>query len=152
MIVEEVTKFIPHRQRMVLIDEIENISKEEFIARVNITTDSLLYTEAGVPSYCGIEYMAQAIAAYNTIYYTSNQKIKIGFIVSVRNFQTQTTHFKFGDQLEISVIPVLIVQNSGSFTCTITCNNEEVASARITAYVPTEEELELLKKECYGVQ
>lgn len=145
----DILKYIPHRNSMVLIDKIVDHSLETFCVEVKVTTKSLLYSERGVPSYTGIEYMAQSIAAFNTLHYSKDgdERAKLGFIVSVRSFKSEIEFFKEGDVLNIFVEPILIVKNSGSFNAQIKINNNIVSTARVTAYVPTLEELEDLKKE-----
>ncbi len=147
---KEILNYIPHRNTMALLDRIVCKEIEGFNVEVKITKDSALFSDDGVPSYCGVEYMAQSIAAYNTLFLEKINKLpRIGFMVSIRNFKTSVEKFKLGDCLNIMVDPVLIVATSGSFNCKILINNEEVSSSKITAYVPTDEELEVFKRETY---
>ncbi len=143
----EITKFIPHRGTMILIDEIIDDSKDNFSIEVKITKNSLLYSDKGVPSYAGIEYMAQSIAAFNSIHFKNKELAKIGFIIAIRNYKSKDIFFQLGQVLIIKVSPLLIINNSGSFNCTIEENDNVLASGKITAYVPTIGELDMLKKE-----
>lgn len=143
----EILNYIPHRRTMALIETIKKKDKENFVIGLEITENSALSTLQGVPTYCGVEYMAQSIAAYNTMFYSEGERAKIGFMVSIRNFKSSKEFFEIGSSLEVHIDPVLIVSNSGTFNCKILSNNNEISSARITAYVPTEEELEKFKRE-----
>lgn len=144
---KEIYNYIPHRKHMAIIDNILSLDKELFAVAVNINNESLLFQKEGVPSYCAIEYMAQSVAAYNTIFLEENKKTKIGFLAAVRNFKTTVAYFKENSQLKITVEPSLIVANSGSFNCKVEVENQVVATGRITAYVPTEVELDHFKNE-----
>lgn len=143
----EITKFIPHRNHMVLIDKIVHNFEDDFTVTVKIHKGSLLACDYGVPSYCGIEYMAQTIAAYSSIYLYKGLKARIGFIISLRNFESKVPYFKFGDTLKINITPVLVTNNSGLFDCTISENNKIVVSAKIMAFVPNESDMEKLQRE-----
>ena len=50
--------------------------------------------------------------------------------------------FKNQDLLTVGIVPVLQLGNSGSFDCYIKRNEEIICSGKITAYVPSKEELE----------
>ena len=140
----EITRYIPHREHMVLIDQIDKNFEDDFTTIVNINSDSLLCTEKGVPSYCGIEYMAQSIAAYSSIYLYSGQKARIGFIISLRNYQATKPFFDIGSKLIVKVTAVLVTHNSRLFDCFIYDANNEIVSAKIMAFVPNESDLEKL--------
>lgn len=67
MTLPPVTELLPHKDQMVLIDEVVSFSEEEkcITVSVNVTEDSTFYDAAvgGVPNLVAIEYMAQASAA-----------------------------------------------------------------------------------------
>lgn len=140
-------KLIPHRKHMALIDEIVSFDEENFTSIVKVTTNSLLYTDLGVPSYTGFEYMAQTVAAYNTYTCTDENLSKIGFIIAIRNYKSTVSYFKNMDELIVSIKPILKLTNSGSFECSISLKDEVICTGKITAYVPTHKELEEFKKE-----
>lgn len=143
-----VINYIPHRGKMLLIDKVINREREQFAVEVNMTAKSSFASHKGVPTYCVLEYMAQSIAAYNTLHFSEDKRSKIGFIISVRNLKNQLEFFPLNEKLIIKVRPVLIVSSSGTFNCMAYINEKKVSSARITAYVPTREELERFKS--YG--
>ena len=95
---------IPHDQPMSLLDNIENYSNTGLTASVTPTRESVLADEKGVPSWVGIEYMGQAIAAYAGVGARQRQEpVKIGFLVSTRRYEPNCSHFPFGEKLEVSV-------------------------------------------------
>lgn len=145
---QEILKLIPHRHKLVLIDEVLDASKENFTVLVEVDDKSLLATKDGVPGFCGIEYMAQSIAAYNNTHFNLEDKPKLGFVIAIRGFESELEFFPLGSSLEVFIEPNLIFQNSsGSFKGEIKIKNEIVAKASITAYVPTDEELAGFKDE-----
>lgn len=136
---------IPHRRTLKLIENIEDTSKDNFLSSLVIKEDSFMYTDSGVPSFCSLEYMAQTIAAYNAYHYSNNNEAKIGFIVSIRKLFNTISYFELGTKLTVNVNPVLIVKNTGNFDCSVFIDGQKVSSAKITAYLPTSEELEEFK-------
>jgi predicted hotdog family 3-hydroxylacyl-ACP dehydratase len=145
---QEILKLIPHRQSLVLIDEVLDTSKNNFTVLVKVSKKSLLATKKGVPGFCGIEYMAQSIAAYNNTHFNLEDKPKLGFVIAIRGFESELNFFPLGSRLEVFIEPNLIFQNSsGSFKGEIKIDNKIVAKATITAYVPSDEELAGFKSE-----
>jgi len=141
---DEILKFVPHRKKMLFIDEVLDTTKENFTVRVDLKESFPVMASDGVPAYCAIEFMAQSICAYNTYNFTTDQDVKIGFMIAVRNFKSQLDYFPVGSCLDVRVDPVLIVDQTGSFTAEVLLEGAVVANARITAHVPTEEELKKL--------
>lgn len=137
----DIISYIPHRKSMIFLDSIVSNKKNNFIVKVEIDDDFPIKEMSGVPSYCSIEMMAQAICAYNTCYYSTDQNPSVGFMIVVRNFNTELNFFSIGSILEIKVKPVLIVDKTGNFIAEVYLNSKSVASCSITAYVPSEEEL-----------
>ena len=132
---------------MLLIDEVINKSQKDFTVIVNLTKDYSFMTDKGVPSYVSIEMMAQSISAYNTHYFSKGQGTEIGFMIAIRNFKANIEYFPLGAILKIKVNPILILDQTGSFTAEVLMEGLAIVSSRITAYVPTKEELEQLRKD-----
>lgn len=146
----EILQYIPHREKMVLIDTIVDKSRENFIVEVKTSSRSLLSTPEGIPAFCAIEYMAQSIAAYNKIYAmggVESVEPRIGFIIAIRKFESELKFIPLDKSLFVKVEPILVVNNSGSFTCYIEMDSKVIASAKITAYEPSDEELEKFKRD-----
>lgn len=146
----EIHQYIPHREKMVLIDKIVDKSRESFTVEVNTSENSLLATFEGIPAFCGIEYMAQSIAAFNKVYAMSGEQSeapRIGFIIAIRKFESAMKLFPLDKKLLVKVEPILVVNNSGSFNASIEMDSHIIASAKITAYEPSDEELEKFKQD-----
>lgn len=143
----DLAKIMPHKAPMLLIERIFKNSPEELIAGVSIHKDSFGFENGAVPSWFGIEYMAQSIAAYNGLNSPNSGKVEIGFLVGVRNYLVKVKEFHLGNELEISISPNFIVENSGSFDCKIKMAGQEIAEAIITTYKPDASFIEKLKGE-----
>ena len=139
--IEEV---LPHDHPMILIDQIGYYDETKAVCSVTITPNSQFYSEGeqGVPSYVGIEYMAQSIAAYaNANELSEGKQVEIGFLVSTRKYKSTKSLFENQSQLSIHV-EKLYKDESGlsAFDCEIIEGDESVASARINVFQPNNPE------------
>ena len=131
---------LPHAHPMILLDELVDFGDESANCR-HVITDKSAFFDAqlnGVPSYVGIEYMAQSIAAYaNANELINNRAVAIGFLVSTRKYRCEYAIFAQGMVLTIGV-QKLYKDESGlsAFDCTITIEEQEVAKARINVFQP----------------
>lgn len=135
--IEEV---LPHDHPMILLDSLATFDDDSATCCNLITEQSLLFdaTLQGVPSYVGIEYMAQSIAAYaNANELVNNRPVEIGFLVSTRKYKCDYAVFKLGMALQITV-KLLYKDESGlsAFDCAIFIDNKEVATARVNVFQP----------------
>lgn len=135
---------LPHKEPMILIDDIVDYSIEEkwLKAVVTIREDSLFFDNSlnGADSIAGIEYMAQTIGCY--AYF--RQKLsdpEIGFLLGTRLYNNAIKTFELGKTYYILVKEVFVAELY-SFECFIyNENNEEVASATVNVYHGVNENL-----------
>lgn len=100
----DVRELLPHDLPMVLLDRIEELHDNGLTASVTITSASLFAEENGVPSWVGLEYMGQAIAAYaGACSRRDGKPVRIGFLVSTRRYEPGCAYFPLGTRLTISV-------------------------------------------------
>jgi len=99
--------------------------------------------QQGVPSYVGIEYMAQCIAANagaNEV--ASGNSIKLGFLLGTRKYQPSVSYFKCGEVLTITATRLMQDASGLSvFDCLIIENSEPntvLAQAKVNVYQPVD--------------
>ncbi len=133
-----IADYIPHRGKMLLLDELIHVDKEYAIAAVTIRPDSLFITNKGVPAAVGIEYMAQTVAAYSgALDRQAGQSPKIGLLLGSRRYDSRTDYFHCGDTLQITVKPAYMQDNNlGLFTCHIVCNGITCVTATLSVLQP----------------
>ena len=136
----DIRQFVPHAGLMCLLDRVLASGDTWLEAEVTIRPDSLFCDGAGVGAWVGIEYMAQAIAAYGGVRARrQGQAVKIGFLVGTRKYASQWPAFPLGSRLHLRVDQQYEADNGLSvFDCRLTCENEEVASATITVFQPAD--------------
>lgn len=119
----KVEDLVPHSSPMVLIDSISQYDNESLSAIISINEKSKFYQKqlGGVPSWVGIEYMSQAIAAFSGIHSKiANKAVKLGFLLGSRKYHILQKVFKKDHQYVIFV-QKLYQDGSGlaCFDCTI---------------------------------
>ena len=121
MIEYNVLDLVPHGSSVVALDKIESYSGQTMVASLIINEESFLYEEFGVPTWVGIEYMGQTIAAYaGAKARKENKPVKIGFLVGTRRYESPVSHFELGSKLLISVEEMINnAQGLHVFSCKI---------------------------------
>ena len=133
-----VNDLLPHAPPMVLLDEVLSWEQGQVSTALTIRPESPFFSpDSYVPSYVGLEYMAQTCGIYAGIE-AKNQKqpVRLGFLLGTRNFNATTDRFLLGDRLVIEATEVFRQDGMGVFDCRIKIGNEEVASAQLNLYQP----------------
>ena len=133
----KIHNLVPHQSPMSLLDTLESYSENTLVSSLTVKEDSLFYEELGIPSWVGLEYMGQTIAAYGGVKARNEGKpVKIGFLVSCRRYESPLSHFKLGSKLTVSVKEVLTNPSGLSvFDCSITWR-EYLIRANINVFLP----------------
>ncbi len=133
----KINNLVPHQSPMSLLDTLESYSENTLVSSLTVKEDSLFYEELGIPSWVGLEYMGQTIAAYGGVKARNEGKpVKIGFLVSCRRYESPLSHFKLGSKLIVSVKEVLTNPSGLSvFDCSITWS-EYLIRANINVFLP----------------
>ncbi len=132
-----VEELLPHAEPMILIDEVTDWSQDGLTAAVRIGEDSLYYVAGqGVPSWVGIEYMAQSVAAFAGVHAKqAGEPVRIGFLLGTRRYVCQPSHFPLGERLVIEVRREFEEDKMGVFDCAIRDGSgKTLAEAAINVY------------------
>ena len=137
-----VDELILHRDGMSLLDEVVDYGDTWLKSRATLTEDNLFLNKDMVPSWVGIEYMAQSVAAWaGTRSKIRSEPVKVGFLVGTRKYEAETPSFPLGSVLTIIVSEIIMGANGlGVFDCELTCEQPDglsfVASARLNVFQP----------------
>lgn len=137
-----IADLLPHRGRAVLIDAVLEESADCIRAGAHITASHPFFVAGhGVPSWAGIELMAQAIAAHAGLENRRCQRRpRLGMLLGTRRYQTETAWFPEGARLEI-----LAEREFGqggdmhACVCHIFCNGQTLATATLIIIEVAEE-------------
>ena len=99
-------ELLPHKHPMILIDRIVNSDEAQFTATVRISEEVPFFEPPrGVPTYVGIEYVAQTVAALIGMRARiAGGEVKLGYLLGTRKLESTTDYFALGAQLNIRVI------------------------------------------------
>jgi predicted hotdog family 3-hydroxylacyl-ACP dehydratase len=129
---------VPHAPPMILIDHIHLPESEGLEATVRISEDSPFFEpRRGVPSYVGIEYVAQTVAALAGLRARrSGQGISLGFLLGTRRFQAWSPYFTLGSELTIQVEPEFEARNVAKYRGRISDETgATVVTTSVTVYL-----------------
>jgi predicted hotdog family 3-hydroxylacyl-ACP dehydratase len=134
----DIRSLIPHAGPMVLLDRVISVDEDSLCAEVSIRSNTLFCGPDGVGAWVGIEYMAQAIAAWAG--YTAQlrgEPVKLGFLLGTRRYESSRPIFVLGSVLRVHVQCLFQNENGlGSFECFIDNEEGRVASATVTVFQP----------------
>jgi len=127
-------ELLPHQGRAVLIDEVLIDSEDGIRVNALITHEHPFYiADYGVPSWVGIELMAQAIAAHAGLKGRRlHQPPRIGMLLGTRRYQSTTPYFYESQRLEI--LAEREYGDTGGIAvcaCTILCDGKTLAQATL---------------------
>jgi predicted hotdog family 3-hydroxylacyl-ACP dehydratase len=128
---------VPHRVGMSFLDEVVDSDAESLHAIATIRASNPFLRNGGVSSALGIEYMAQAIAAWAGVKaQIDNEPIKLGFLVGSRDYSTTLASFPLHARLDIFITRIVQADiGLGVFECRIETLGESI-SANINVYQP----------------
>jgi predicted hotdog family 3-hydroxylacyl-ACP dehydratase len=134
----DIRTLVPHSGKMLLLDRVVSSDEESLVAEVTIRSDSLFCAHGGVGAWAGMEYMAQAIAAY--IGYRARLRgapVKIGLLLGLRRYHCSCPIFALGSVLRVYVQCVFRGDDQmAAFECRIDDLERPVATATITVFQP----------------
>ena len=130
--------WVPHRGAMSLLDEVERCDDHSVVACVRVPAGGLFCGPGGVPAWVGIEYMAQAIAAWSGVRArTGGGSPRIGYLLGSRRYEAHVAAFEPGACLQVHAQCEFIGDNGlGLFDCRITLDGRLLAQGRISVFEP----------------
>ncbi|MDP1664744.1 MAG: hotdog family protein [Methylobacter sp.] len=132
----DVAGLIPHTGVMVLLDRIIDCDDQSLTAELVVRGDGLFGDDETVPAWAGIEYMAQAIAAYVGVKARqANEPIRLGFLLGTRRYSSNVAVFKVGATITVRVNKIMQDDGLGVFECRILGEGVDVA-ANLNVYQP----------------
>lgn len=132
-----IKEVVPHAPPMILIDELVEVGLEHARCRVKIDKNCLFFdrTAGFVPSYVGIEFMAQTIAAWAGFHSRKRgEKPSIGFLLGGRRYKSEISVFEEGLELDISCERLTKNDNMAAFSCVIEHDGTVLATCDLTVY------------------
>lgn len=117
----DIRELVPHAGQMVLLERVLHADHERLCAEVRIGPDSLFYADGAVGAWVGIEYMAQAIAAWAGFCARGRgEAVQVGFLLGARRYEADVPAFADGSVLHVHAQCVMQGESGlGAFDCRI---------------------------------
>lgn len=136
-----INDILPHGEPVILLGQMESYAADFFQASVVIGENSPFYDHAlgGVPAWIGIEYMAQAIAAWAGVRRIYQEKpIVPGFLLGAQSYHCASPVFKVGQVMQVTVnLQMESSDGLGAFSCKLNAaSGELLAEAVVNAFSP----------------
>jgi len=133
-----VEALLPQSGRMVLIDRVVEVGEGHVVVELTVRDDGL-FSDADhkVQAWVGLEYMAQAVAAYSG-YQRKRQglAIDLGFLLGTRFYQCSVGHFVCGTRLTVKAEKIIEAANDMVvFDCCLE-GNEVKAASKLNVLMP----------------
>ncbi|WP_239501491.1 MULTISPECIES: hotdog family protein [Stenotrophomonas] len=131
---------VPHRFDMCLLDRIVRWDDTTVEAELVVPADGVFVEGNAIPAWIGIEYMAQAIAAWaGCRARQAGTPVQLGFLLGTRRYTAARSGFPVGTRLRVQARCELTGDNGlGMFACRILAGDEEWASANVSVFEPTD--------------
>lgn len=97
-------ELLPHAGTMILLDEVLSVTGDGIRARASTRRDGLFApaTEHDLPAWIGMEYLAQAIAAWSGFHeLEQGRPVQPGFLVGARSFRSSAGRIPCGAPLTV---------------------------------------------------
>lgn len=132
-----VHELVPHSGTMSLLSRVTAYGEDWLEAEVDIHEASLFAEPEGVPAWVGLEYLAQAVAAFAGLQERKQQSSpKIGFLLGTRRYEVTGPFFASGLTLTVRVQREMVADNGlHVFRGQLTGHQVE-ASANLNVFQP----------------
>ena len=128
---------IMHSGNMQFIDDIIKITDHNIICQSVIKPHNPYWDHKSncLPSWIGIEFMAQSIAIWSGYhYYISNQKIPMGLLLGTRNYNSYTHKFNLDETIIMQAELLIKNVSSAAFNCSIHAQEHLLAESQINIF------------------
>jgi predicted hotdog family 3-hydroxylacyl-ACP dehydratase len=134
-----IAEVLPHAGAMLLLDELLEHGEQHVTCAVHIDERTRFCDPVrGVPSWVGLEYMAQTMCAFSGIEEVrAGLKPSIGLLLGSRRYRSEVDFFAPGSHLRVRADLQLRDDNDlVAFLCTIHDGSRELARGDVKAYRP----------------
>lgn len=144
----DVADLLPQSKQMVLLDKVIAANENVVVVELTVRDDGLFSDEhQTVPAWLGIEYMAQAVAAFSGYQRKcKGQDIDLGFLLGTRYYQCSVGQFLCGTKLTIRAEKIIEAANDMVvFDCHLHAQDIE-ARAKLNLLMPQDSKQFLSEK------
>jgi predicted hotdog family 3-hydroxylacyl-ACP dehydratase len=127
-----VVELVPHRDRMLLLDEVREAGEASIACGVVLRGDSPFVEGGRVRATFALEYMAQCVGAWVGLQdLRRGLPVRIGYLVGAREVAFAVDAFDVGDDLRVEAAKLWGDEALGHFECRVLRRGETVAAATL---------------------
>jgi len=132
--------YSPHRGAARLIDRLITADEDHALVEADIAPDIPWLRDGAMPSWTGIELMAQAVAAWaGARAQREGRAVPVGFLLGTRRYEAQCSAFAVGSTLRITARRDFISDAGlGMFDCSIHDRDALLARAQLSVFEPAD--------------
>jgi predicted hotdog family 3-hydroxylacyl-ACP dehydratase len=132
---------------MVLLDRVVEVGEAHIVVELTVRDDGLFSTPAAeVPAWVGVEYMAQAIAAFSGFHRRRRgEAIGLGFLLGTRHYQCSVGSFPCGTRLRVRAEKIVDAAEMSVFDCHLE-SGHILADAKLNVLLPNDSKRFLAEK------
>lgn len=142
--------YLPHAAPMVLLENVAAVTDSSAHCQVRVTADSVLApfldAQGNLPGWFALELMAQTVGVWSGWHRAQHgqSSIALGMVLGARELICAAGAMPGGATLDIQVNLLMQDERFGSFECTISVDEESLATGRVNTFQPSPEELHSL--------
>ncbi|RDU56715.1 thioester dehydrase [Helicobacter sp. MIT 99-5507] len=140
-----VRELMPHSGDMVLIDSIVERRNDFISTKTIINKDNPFLENNLFPAFNTLEIMAQSLVVFRGLSDKSSS-FRLGFLLGARKFEIYKPYLKIKDELITKTIISEDFNGMGVYESSVFVNDELVASANISLFNPSKEQLDEILK------
>ncbi|MBW9461335.1 3-hydroxy-fatty acyl-ACP dehydratase [Kluyvera sp. EC_51] len=143
-------EYLPHDAPMLLLENVISVTDETAECRVTVNHTGVLAPfldpQGQLPGWYALELMAQTVGVWSGWHRRQHAQaaISLGMVLGARELTCAAGAFPAGKTLLVGVQLLMQDDRFGSFECTITADEETLATGRVNTFQPTAEELHSL--------
>ena len=134
-----IEELLPQQGLMRLLDDVQTWDAERIVARARCNPSAWYADELGnMPSWIGIELMAQAIAAHvNLLSRQPGSPIRRGVLIGTRSYRAHPGRMSAGTPVTVRADVVFRDETGlGAYDCAIASGEDAIAEATIKVFEP----------------
>ena len=128
-----IAQLVPHGESMIQLERLVDWAPGRAECTLRVVESSRFVVEGALETVFLLEHMAQAVAAclgYEA--YRGGEGVRIGMLVSCREFRAQLPRIVVGAALRIRVVRSRGNDTTSHFDCEVECDGTPVATATLT--------------------
>ncbi|ANF57044.1 ApeP family dehydratase [Halotalea alkalilenta] len=131
--------YVPHSQEMCLLDRLLKADGQGLLAELTPRRGAMFARDEGIPGWIGIEWMAQAIAAWSGIEAReAGGAPRMGLLLGSRRYRCAVPWFAFDRPIVVEIrLEYRSDEGLGVFACRLLePDGGELATARVNVFQP----------------